>query len=147
MYRQSEKNLLSSGTSSTCPRNMVLVELCPANGWVRFGSLGRPCKFRVLAVLLHGTLVVGISQTLQCWTEGRHLYSAGQPSRWTLAHILVVLELWPNWPFVYNFIAASRILSRVPCEFCARPLPRFLPPLVWNWSFGITLHARCLSVS
>jgi len=26
--------------------------------------------FRVLAALLHGTLVVGVTQTLQCWTEG-----------------------------------------------------------------------------
>ena len=27
-------------------------------------------KFRVLAALLHGTPVVGVSQTLQRWTEG-----------------------------------------------------------------------------
>jgi len=33
-------------------------------------------------------LVVGISQTFQ-HNRGRHLYSAGRPSRWTLAHILV----------------------------------------------------------
>jgi len=26
--------------------------------------------FRVLAALLHGTLVVSVSQTLRCWTEG-----------------------------------------------------------------------------
>jgi len=26
--------------------------------------------FRVLAVLLHGTPVVGVSQTLQLWTDG-----------------------------------------------------------------------------
>jgi len=26
--------------------------------------------FRMLAALLHGTLVVGIRQTLRCWTEG-----------------------------------------------------------------------------
>jgi len=26
--------------------------------------------FRVLAMLLHGTPVLGISQTLRCWTEG-----------------------------------------------------------------------------
>jgi len=39
------------------------------------GSLvcGTPANFngfRVLAALLHGTLVVGVSQTLHCWTEG-----------------------------------------------------------------------------
>ena len=44
--------------------------------------------FRVLAVLLHCTLVVGVSQTASL-NRGRHLYSAGRPSHWALAHILV----------------------------------------------------------
>jgi len=48
--------------------------------------------FRVLAALLHGTLVVGISQTVAL-NRGRHLYSAGQPSRWALAHILVTYQM------------------------------------------------------
>ena len=80
-----KKNLLSSNTSSTCPYNMVnfgpvvaeilsLVWGTPANG------------FRVLAALLHGTLVVGVSQTA-AFNRGRHLYSAGRPSGWALAHI------------------------------------------------------------
>ena len=34
--------------------------------------------FRVLAALLHGTLVVGISQ-IAALNRGRHLYSAGWP--------------------------------------------------------------------
>jgi len=38
----------------------------------------------ILAALLHGTRVVGVSQTLR--RRGRHLYSAGRPSRWALAH-------------------------------------------------------------
>ena len=42
--------------------------------------------FRVLAALLHGTLVVGVSQTAAL-NRGRHLYSAGRPSRWALAYI------------------------------------------------------------
>jgi len=60
------KNLLNSNTSSTCPYNIV-----------NFGSLaaeivslvlGTPANvngFRVLAALLDGTLVVGVSQTLR----------------------------------------------------------------------------------
>jgi len=68
MYRQLEKNLLDSDTSSICP--------CPHNT-VNFGLLtaeiywriwGTPATFngfRVLATLLHGTLVVGVSQTLR----------------------------------------------------------------------------------
>jgi len=58
--------MLSSNISSTCPHNMV-----------NFGSLaaeivslvwGTPANFngfRVLAALLHGTVVVGASQTLR----------------------------------------------------------------------------------
>jgi len=64
-------------------------ELRPTSGWDRFVSLGTPGNFngfRVLAALLHGTLVVGVSQTA-AFNRGRHLYSAGRPSRWALAHI------------------------------------------------------------
>jgi len=49
--------------------------------------------FRVLAALLHGTLVVGVKlnfAALNTMNRGRHLYSAGWPSRWALAHILVL---------------------------------------------------------
>jgi len=58
------KNLLSSNTSSTIRYNMV-----------NFGPLvwGTPCNFngfRVLAALLHGTVVVGVSQTFRHCTEG-----------------------------------------------------------------------------
>jgi len=66
-------------------------ELRPTNGWDRFGSLGHPenfNKFRTLAASLHGTLVVGVSQTTTL-NRRRHLYLAGRPSRWALAHILV----------------------------------------------------------
>ena len=42
--------------------------------------------FRVVAALLHGTLLVGVSQTAALNRE-RHLYSVGRPSRWALAHI------------------------------------------------------------
>jgi len=51
-----------------------------------WGTPGNFNEFRVLAALLHGTLVVGISQTAAL-NRGRHLYSAGRPSRWALAHI------------------------------------------------------------
>jgi len=48
--------------------------------------------FCVLAALLHGTLVVGVSQTAAL-NRGRHLCSAGRPPRWALAHILVVFDI------------------------------------------------------
>ena len=66
MYRQSEKNLLNTDTSSTCPRNMVNFGLLTAE--IRWRVWGTPANFnglRVLVALLHSTLVVGVSQTLQ----------------------------------------------------------------------------------
>ena len=50
----------------------------------------------ILAVWLHGTRAAAVSQTLWRGTRngitkfrrGRHLYSAGRPSRWASAHIL-----------------------------------------------------------
>jgi len=60
-----KENLLSSNMSSTCPHNMVNLD---------------PLAAEI------GTVVVGIRQTLRRWT-GHHLYSAGRPSRWALAHI------------------------------------------------------------
>ena len=70
MYRQSEKTLLNINTSSTCPDNTVNFGLLTAE---MLASLGHPCKFnvfRVLAALLRGTLVVGVSQILRRSTEG-----------------------------------------------------------------------------
>jgi len=51
-----------------------------------WGAPGNFKGFRVLAALLHGTLVVGVSQAAAL-NRGRHLYSAGRPSLWALAHI------------------------------------------------------------
>ena len=65
------KKVVSGNISCTCPHNMV-----------NFGALaavvvllvcGTPAnfnRFRVLAVLLHGTPVLGVIQTLRRWTEG-----------------------------------------------------------------------------
>ena len=87
MYRQSEKNLLSSNISSTCPCNMVnFGPLAAEILSLVWGTPGNFNWFRVLAALLHGTLVVGVSQTAAL-NRGRHLYSAGRPSRWAFAHI------------------------------------------------------------
>jgi len=71
MYRQSEKILLNIDTSSTCPHNTVNFGLLTAEiCWRVWGTPSNFNGFRVLAALLHGTLVVGVSQTLRRWTEG-----------------------------------------------------------------------------
>jgi len=62
------KNLLNSNTSSTRPDNMVKVKFGPLTAEICWRVRGTPVNFngfRVLAALLHGTLVVGVSQTLR----------------------------------------------------------------------------------
>jgi len=65
------KNLLSINISSTCPHDMVnfgplAAEIC----WRVWGTPANFNWFRVLAALLHGIPVMGVSQTLRRWTEG-----------------------------------------------------------------------------
>jgi len=60
------KNLLNSNISPTCPHNMV--NFGPLMAEIGSGVWGTQANFnglRVLASLLHGTLVVGVSQTLR----------------------------------------------------------------------------------
>jgi len=52
-------------------------------------------------LLLHGTLVVGVSQTA-AFNRSRHLYSAGRPSGWALAHILVLGYKLTSFYHLYN---------------------------------------------
>jgi len=64
MYRQSEKKLVKQLYLSTCPHNMV--NFCPLAAEIVSLVCGTPGNFngfRILAALLHGTLVVGVSQT------------------------------------------------------------------------------------
>jgi len=66
------KNLLNTNISSTCPQNMV-TNFSPVTAEICWRVWGTPANFngfRVLAALLHGTLVVGVSQTLRRWTDG-----------------------------------------------------------------------------
>jgi len=67
-YRQPEKSLLSSNISYTCPDNMVnfgspAAEIC----WRVWGIRANFNGFRVLAALLHGTLVLDVE--LNCGIE------------------------------------------------------------------------------
>jgi len=92
-----QKKMLSSNISHTCPYDIVNFGLLVAE--IVLLVLGTPANFngfRVLAALLHGTVVLGVSKTAML-NRGRHLYLAGRPSRWALAHILVCLlgcECW-----------------------------------------------------
>jgi len=89
-YIDNRKKIVNQQYLPTCLRNMVnfgpLITEIGSGVWSTHANFN---GFRVLAALLHGTLVVGVSHTLRRWTRGRHLYPAGRPSHWALTHILV----------------------------------------------------------
>ena len=65
-------------------------ELRSTNDWDRFTSLGHPSKF--LRVSRLGSVTarhssIGRQPNFAALNRGRHLYSAGRPSRWALVHI------------------------------------------------------------
>ena len=71
-------------------------ELRPTNGWYRFGCFWHPSKFQRLSRLGGVTARYsgsGRQPNFAALNRGRHLYSAGRPSHWALAHILVVYSV------------------------------------------------------
>ena len=67
-------------------------ELRPTSDWDHFVSLGHPTKFQRLLRLDSVTARYsssGRQPNFAVLNRGRHLYSAGRPSRWAPAHILV----------------------------------------------------------
>jgi len=67
--------------------------LRPTSGWDRFTSLGHPANFDGFRVIGSVTARHSSSErqpNFAALNRGRHLCSAGRPSRWALAHILVV---------------------------------------------------------
>ena len=73
-------------------------ELRPTNGWDLLPSLGHPCTFQRVTSRL-GSVTArhsssGRQPNFAALNRGRHLYSAGRPSRWALAHISSWTYLW-----------------------------------------------------
>jgi len=148
------KNLLNSNISSTCPHNIVnfgplVAEIC----WQVWGTPANFNGFQVLAALLHSTQVVGVSQTLRRWAEGA-TYSAGWPSRWALAHILVVQKSsceqtskLTNWQTNYTVCtdfptsiaahAMSAAHDSAPEDNCRKKCCTF--PFFSGWPWPLTL--------
>jgi len=92
------KNLLNSSISPTRPYNMVNFGPLPAE--IGLGVWGTPANFngfRVLAPLLHGNLVVGVSQTLRRWTEGTtYIRQGGHHVSTVLHNLLRSLCVWTD---------------------------------------------------
>jgi len=98
-----EKNLLNSNISFTCLHNMVnfsplAVGIC----WRVWGTPANFNGFCVLAALLHGTLVVDVSQTLWRWTEGDAYIRRGGHHVWHWPTFLVSKSLLLSTGIAYS---------------------------------------------
>jgi len=65
-------------------------ELRPSSGWDLLASLEHTSTFQRLSRLNARHSSSGRQPKFASLNRGRHLYSAGRPSRWALAHILVL---------------------------------------------------------
>ena len=101
-----KKDLFSSNISSTCPHNMVNFSALAAEivslVWHTPGNFN---GFRVLAALLHGTLAVGVSQTLRRSTEGATYIRQGG---YHVRH-------WPTFLVGYCFVTRRRSAISLSC--------------------------------
>jgi len=93
------KNFLNSNTSYMYPDNMVnfgplTAEIC----WRVWGNPANFNRFRILAALLHGTLVVGISQTLRRWTVGAIYIRQGghYVGHWPTFLVIIIINYQKN---------------------------------------------------
>ena len=128
--------------SSTCPHNMVNFGLS-ASGWDRSGSLRHTCKFQRVSRL--GSVTArhsssGRQPNFAALNRGRHLYSAGRPSRWASAHVLVMVALC-NRADHYIFILWFLLLLSIFYLSFSSPILRgrrlyvyykLLPNMVWT---------------
>jgi len=95
-------------------------ELRPTSGWDLFVSLRHPCKFQRVSRL--GSVTArqsssGCQRNFAALNRGCHLCSAGRPSRWALAHMLVYTKImWLNF-CIYCYCDICHLLYCVP-TFC-----------------------------
>jgi len=115
------KKLLNIDTSSICPHNTRMVNFSLLTAEICWRVWDIPAKFngfRVLAALLHGTLVVGISHTLRHWTEGATYIRQGGHHVGPHSSFLFFLADWgkrchymPLYFFASNFAKCSPIFK------------------------------------
>jgi len=85
-----KKNLLSRNMSSTCPHNMVNFGPLAALRQRSIYQFGAPMQISTAFASWQRYCTASSSggqPNFAALNRGRHLYSAGRPSRWALAHI------------------------------------------------------------
>ena len=94
-----KKNPLNRNVSLICPHNMVnlgplAAEIC----WRVWGTPANFNGFRAFGSVTARHSSSGRQPNFAALNRGRHLYSARRPSRWALAHILIVTYLQFQMP-------------------------------------------------
>jgi len=91
------KNLLHGNIFPTCPHNMMnfgplTAEIC----WWVWSTPANFNGFRVLATLLHGTIVVGVNRTLRRWIQGStYIWQGGHHvGHWPTFLVTIYIEYW-----------------------------------------------------
>jgi len=83
----------------------------PPDGFLQNSLYVQVLHSPILEALLHCTPAAGVSQTLRRgarnFRRGRHLYSAGWPSRCASAHVLVLTI--PTFILLYNSMVKSHL--------------------------------------
>ena len=105
------KHILTIGKKIV--KQQYLLHMCLQYGelrhisvWDRFVSLGHPCKFQRVSLLGSVTTrhsSIGRQPNFAALNRGRHLYSAGRPSGWTLAHISSLHSIFVFLPLSIYF--------------------------------------------
>ena len=128
MYQQSEKNLLSSNISSTCPHNMV--NFGPLAAEIVSLVWGTPANFNgfcVLAALLHGILVYFMNYLVSFWLSDQWLvfyatlyycriqWTAEGSVFWHRQSVVILVSVW-------NILGtAERICTKFTRKMCLVP--------------------------
>jgi len=82
-------------------------EIC----WRVYGTPANFNTFRVLAALLHGTLVVGVSQTLRHWTEAPPIFGRAAIMLGIGPHSSIILEFYCLFNVLWEWSANGESCS------------------------------------
>jgi len=109
-------------------------ELRSTSGWDLLASLGHPSTFqRVsrLGIVIARHCGSGRELNFEALHRGRHLYLAGRPWRWALAHILVI----------YYF---STSMCNFMCIHAMYSYTKIYPSVILSIHIGCTLCMSCV---
>jgi len=131
------KNLLISNISSTCIHNMV--NFGPLMAQIRLPVWGTPANFngfRVLACVTARHSSTGRQPNSAALNRGRHLYSAGRPSRWALA--TNAQQNFTKWVRLHVFLHDYLLIwFMVLCNFLATH---------WVWFCASVSYVRTICI-